>query len=202
MAALQALLEPYPDVLLVEDDHAGIVAGAPFSTLLMPSLRRWAIVRSVSKFLHPDLRVALLAGDEITISRVDGLLALGPRWVSHVLQALVVELLRDPEFERISAHAADVYTARREALIGALGERGIAAHGRSGLNVWVPVREEAPLVGAMLDAGWGVLAGERFRLSTPPGIRVTIATLDVGEAADVAEVIAAVEHSGRPRRAY
>jgi DNA-binding transcriptional MocR family regulator len=202
MATLQALLEPYPDVLLVEDDYAGIVAGAPFSTLLTPSLSRWAVVRSVSKFLHPDLRLALVAGDEATIARVEGLQALGPRWVSHVLQALVVELLRDPDFERVSANAAAVYTARRQALITALAERGIASHGRSGLNVWVPVREEAPVVGALLDAGWGLLAGERFRLATPPGIRVTIATLDVGEAAEVAEIIAAVEQSGRPRRAY
>jgi DNA-binding transcriptional MocR family regulator len=201
MATLQALLEPHSDVLLVEDDHAGIVAGAPFSTLLSPGLHRWAVVRSVSKFLHPDLRVALIAGDETTISRVEGLQALGPRWVSHVLQALVVELLRDPGFERTSAHAADVYTARRDALIAALAERGVPSHGRSGLNVWVPVREEAPIVGALLDAGWGVLAGERFRLATPPGIRVTVATLDVGLAGEVADIIAAVEHSGRPRRA-
>jgi hypothetical protein len=47
-----------------------------------------------------------------------------------------------------------------------------------------------------------VLAGERFRLATPPGIRITVATLDVGEAEEVAEVVASVEHAGRPRRAY
>jgi DNA-binding transcriptional MocR family regulator len=201
-AELRTLLEPHPDVLLVEDDHAGVVSGAPCSTLLTPATRRWAVIRSVSKYLHPDLRVALMAGDDTTIARVEGLQALGPRWVSHVLQALVAELLRDPDFERISSHAATVYTARRDALVDALAERGIRSHGRSGLNVWVPVREEAPVVGAMLDAGWEVLAGERFRLATAPGIRITIATLDVGEAETVAELVASVEHAGRPRRAY
>jgi DNA-binding transcriptional MocR family regulator len=201
-AELRTLLEPHPEVLLVEDDHAGVVSGAPCTSLFTPATRRWAVIRSVSKYLHPDLRLALVAGDDTTIARVEGLQALGPRWVSHVLQALVAELLSDPEFERISSHAATAYTARREALMAALADRGIPSHGRSGLNVWVPVREETPVMAALLDAGWRVLAGERFRLATPPGIRITVATLDVGEAEEVAEVVASVEHAGRPRRAY
>ena len=38
-----------------------------------------------------------------------------PRWVSHVLQAIVVELLTDPGFTRSVARARDAYAARREA---------------------------------------------------------------------------------------
>jgi DNA-binding transcriptional MocR family regulator len=202
MATLQGLLEPHPEVLIVEDDHAGIVSGAPFSTLVTPAARRWAVIRSTSKVLHPDLRVALMAGDETTIARVEGRQALGTRWVSHLLQAIVAGLLSDPAFEHTAVRARDTYTARREALIEALAARGVPAHGRSGLNVWVPVREEAPIVGALLDAGWLVMAGEHFRIHTPPGIRITIATLGEDEANEIAEVIAAVEHAGRPRRVY
>ena len=201
-ATLRGILEPHPDVLLVEDDHAGIVAGAPFSTLVAPSTLRWAISRSVSKFLHPDMRVALLAGDETTIARVEGRQALGPRWVSHVLQALVVELLSDAAFDDIGARARDAYALRRRALIDALAERGVPAHGRSGLNVWVQVREEAPIVRAIHDAGWLVAAGERFRIRTSPGLRITTSTLREGEAEALADVIAGVEHAGRPRRTY
>ncbi|MBV9006261.1 MAG: aminotransferase class I/II-fold pyridoxal phosphate-dependent enzyme [Solirubrobacterales bacterium] len=201
-ADLRALLEPYPDLLLIEDDHAGIVSGVSCRTLVTSASHRWAVIRSVSKVLHPDLRLAVLAGDGMTIDRVEGRQALGPRWVSHVLQALVAELLRDPEFERTAARARDVYTARRRGLLDALNERGIPAHGRSGLNVWVSLREEAPVVGALLDAGWLVAAGERFRIATPPGIRITIATLQEDEANEIADVIASVEHAGRPRRAY
>jgi DNA-binding transcriptional MocR family regulator len=156
----------------------------------------------VSKVLHPDLRLALLAGDELTIARIEGRQELGPRWVSHILQATVVELLRDPSFAATTTRARDAYTARRRALVEALAEHGLTAHGRSGLNVWVPVREEAPVIRALYEAGWIVLAGERFRVETPPGLRITTSTLLEDEAPAVAAVIAAVEGAGRPRRRY
>jgi DNA-binding transcriptional MocR family regulator len=202
IAELTGILESHPDVLLIEDDHAGSVSGAPFSSLVKQPWQRWAVIRSVSKTLHPDLRIALMAGDEVTVARVEGRQALGPRWVSHLIQALVVELVRDPGFDAISRHARYTYTSRRNALIDTLAELGIEAHGRSGLNVWVPVREEASVVRALFDAGWLVLAGERFRIGTPPGVRVTVATLLEDEAAALAHTLAEAEHAARPRRLY
>jgi DNA-binding transcriptional MocR family regulator len=160
------------------------------------------VIRSTSKILHADMRLATVAGDQTTIARVEGRQALGPRWVSHLLQALAAEMLRDPGFQEICAGAARVYAERRAALIEALAGHGIAAHGHSGMNVWVPVREEAPVLRALFDAGWFVLAGEHFRLRTPPGLRITISSLQRGEAEEIARVIAAVEQAGRPRRAY
>jgi len=201
-ALLQTLIAEHPEVVIVEDDHAGVVSGAPFSTIVTPTARRWAVIRSTSKVLHPDLRVALMAGDATTIARVEGRQALGTRWVSHVLQAIVVELLSDPGFADSARRARDAYASRRELLIEALAAREVRAHGRSGLNVWVPVREEAPVVGALLDTGWLVMAGEHFRMQTPPGVRITISTLTEDEPDAIADVVAAVEHAGRPRRAY
>jgi DNA-binding transcriptional MocR family regulator len=199
---LRTLLADHPRMLVVEDDHAGPVSGAPFATLVAPESERWAVVRSTSKTLHPDMRLALIAGDEATIARVEGRQALGPRWVSHLLQALAAEMLRDPQFGQTCARAGEVYAHRRATLIGALAEHGMQAYGRSGMNVWVSVREEAPIVRALLDGGWLVLAGEHFRIRTPPGIRITVSTLEEGEAEEIATVIAAAEHAGRPRRAY
>jgi DNA-binding transcriptional MocR family regulator len=156
----------------------------------------------VSKVLHPDLRLAFVAGDELTVARVEGRQALGPRWVSHVLQALVAELLDDPGFEATAMTAAHAYAQRRQMLTNAFSEQQVESHGRSGLNVWVPVREEAPIMRALLDAGWLVTAGERFRLATGPGIRITASTLEPDDAAELAELIATVEHAARPRRQY
>ncbi|HWE33877.1 MAG TPA: aminotransferase class I/II-fold pyridoxal phosphate-dependent enzyme [Solirubrobacteraceae bacterium] len=199
---LRRLLEPHPELLIVEDDHAGIVSGAPFLSLTKPGRPHWAVIRSVSKFLHPDLRLAVMAGDETTIARVEGRQALGPRWSSHVLQAIVVELVLDPGFPALIARAREAYAARRRGMVEALAAQGIQAHGNSGLNVWVPVREEAATVRALQEAGWLVLAGERFRIATPPGIRITVTTLLPGEDQAIAAALAAVEHAGRPRRVY
>jgi len=185
---LRSILATRRELLVIEDDHAGAVAGAPYLSLLDKSRDRWAVVRSVSKSLGPDLRVALLASDPQTHARVEGRQTLGVRWVSHILQRLVVALWRD----RAPARAGRTYTTRRTALLRELATRGIPAHGASGLNVWIPVAEESATVQALLHAGWAVKAGERYRLASPPAIRVTIASLEPADAARFAEDLAAV----------
>jgi DNA-binding transcriptional MocR family regulator len=196
-AALRRILQTSPGVLLIEDDHAGPIAGAPLVTLCDGSLPRWAFVRSVSKFLGPDLRTAFVAGDAMTVARIEGRQSVGTRWVSHILQHLVLALWSDPSSGRRLARASDIYRQRREAMLGALSHRGIAAGGASGLNVWIPVREEALTVRALLERGWAVMPGERFRLHTPPAIRVTTAALKPRDAERLASDLADIV---RPQR--
>jgi DNA-binding transcriptional MocR family regulator len=189
--ALREVLAAHPDVLVVEDDHAGPVAGVAAQTLCLER-RHWAVARSHAKALGPDLRVATLAGDEETIARVEGRQLLGMRWVSHVLQQLVVALQKQKGSKAQLRQAASTYTRRRRALIDALAEHGIAASGRSGLNVWVPVPEEGRVMSGLLEAGWAVSAGERFRLQSPPALRITTATLEPEEAVALAADLAAL----------
>jgi DNA-binding transcriptional MocR family regulator len=174
---------------VIEDDHAGPVAGQPARTVSGEPLERWATVRSVSKSLGPDLRLAVVAGDPVTISRVEGRQQLGAGWVSHLLQGLVVELWRDPSVQALMERAAAIYGQRRDALVDALSERGVRAHGRSGLNVWVPVPDEGAAVRRLLDAGWAVSAGERFRFRSDPAIRVSIGALEPHEAVRLADAL-------------
>jgi DNA-binding transcriptional MocR family regulator len=148
------------------------------------------VIRSVSKALGPDLRLAVIAGDSTTIARVEGRQLLGTVWVSHILQRMVVTLWSDPRTERRLRTASETYRTRRDALIQALAHRGIRAHGVSGLNVWVPVGEETRLLQALLEKGWGVAGGERFRVQSPPAIRITISSLEPAEAARLAEDLA------------
>ena len=187
---LRRELDRSPDVLVIEDDHAGLVAGGDYFGV-SAGRRRWALVRSFAKALGPDLRVAALTGDEETVARVEGRQLLGTGWVSHVLQHAVVALLRDVGTRKLLRRAEHTYTQRRDALIDALAARGIAAHGRSGLNVWVPVREETAAAQALLDRGWAVAGGARFRLRSAPALRITTATLEPADAGALAADLAA-----------
>jgi DNA-binding transcriptional MocR family regulator len=188
---LRAVLRTRPDLLLIEDDHAGRVAGAPYVTLVEPSRARWAVVRSVSKPLGPDLRVALLAGDAETVGAVQRRQTIGIRWVSHILQALVAALLRDRSVQRQLGIAEKTYASRRGALLKALASHGIEAHGKSGLNVWIPVADESAVMQSLFQAGWAVHAGESYRIAGGPAIRVTIATLAPADAKRFARDLAA-----------
>ncbi|MGH3039332.1 MAG: aminotransferase class I/II-fold pyridoxal phosphate-dependent enzyme, partial [Gaiellaceae bacterium] len=87
------------------------------------------------------------------------------------------------------------YTERRQALVGALAARGVAAAGHSGLGVWVPLSDEAAAVRELLVAGWAVSPGERFRFSSSPGIRITTANLEPDDAELLANAVAGLGHS-------
>jgi DNA-binding transcriptional MocR family regulator len=187
---LRTVLARHPRVLVVEDDHAGPVAGVPAVTLATSDRQRWAVVRSVSKSLGPDLRLAVLAGDATTVARVEGRQLLGTGWVSRILQGLVLALWSDARTERRLSDAAATYAARRTALIEALARHGIVAHGRSGMNVWLPVPEEVATVRALFDAGWAISAGERFRIKSAPAVRITTARFAPAEAPALAAALA------------
>ena len=189
-AALRAVLAP--EVLVIEDDHLGPVAGTPWHTLV-EGRDRWAAVRSVSKWLGPDLRLAVLAGDESTLARVEGRQSLGPGWVSGLAQRLVAALWADPEVLAGVERAAAAYRERREALAA----RVDAAPAPSGINLWIPVPDEDAAVRALLADGWAVAAGTPYRLGTGPAIRITTATVEIDEAPRLA---AAVERAVRPAR--
>jgi DNA-binding transcriptional MocR family regulator len=195
-AVLSAVLARHPSVGVIEDDHAGPIAGVPAFSVCsgLPGRERWATVRSVSKSLGPDLRLAVLAGDEVTVARVAGRQALGTGWVSYQLQELVADLWADPSVTRVLRHAGEVYARRGEALRSALRQRGISASGRSGFSCWVPAADEDGVASALAEAGWAVAPGQRFRIAAPPGVRISFAALEAADAASFAADFARALH--------
>jgi DNA-binding transcriptional MocR family regulator len=194
---LHDVLAVSPEVLGIEDDHAAAIAGAAHHPCVVDQ-PRWAVVRSAAKVFGPDLRLAVLTGDEQTVARVAGRHRLGAGWVSHLLQQLVSDLIEQDATHEWRANAAREYAQRRAALVAALADAGIDAQGTSGLNVWVPVPDEAGTVARMLECGWAVAAGQRYRIASSPGIRITVAALEPGEArrlaADLVRCLATWPH--------
>ncbi|MEU0086414.1 aminotransferase class I/II-fold pyridoxal phosphate-dependent enzyme [Streptomyces sp. NPDC006274] len=184
---LRAVLGRFPRTLLIEDDHGHAIVDHPLHPLAGVT-ESWAFVRSVAKAYGPDLRVAVLTGDGVTVDRVQGRLGLGPGWVSRLLQHTVAHLWASGAVDPVTV--ARAYGERRDALTDALALRGVKARGRSGMNVWVPVEDETGAVARLLHAGWAVAPGARFRLASPPGVRLTVSQLTRADIEPLADAVA------------
>jgi DNA-binding transcriptional MocR family regulator len=198
-AELEAILATQPQLLVVEDDPLAEVVDASLRDITVSAGRhRWAYVRTLSKSLGPDLRLAVLLADATTNARVALLQQATTGWVSWLVQHLAAILLDDPGAESMRAEARRCYGERRTAFKEALDDHGIEVRGTSGYNVWVPVSHEASTVQALLAVGWAVRAGEVFRVESPPGLRVTVAELAPERARQLAADLAAA--LAAPRR--
>nr|WP_308129411.1 aminotransferase class I/II-fold pyridoxal phosphate-dependent enzyme [Actinoplanes polyasparticus] len=120
---LRRLLQGHAGVLVIEDDHAAELVDVP-PNCVGPVTGKWAFVRSASEPFGPDLRIALLVGDEATIARVVGRTRIGSGWVSTILQRLLLQLWKDPQVTVQIANAAKSYEDRRTELIHGLSSRG------------------------------------------------------------------------------
>ena len=180
---LRTVLSPYPEVLVIEDDHFSGLARTGYQRITPVSTTRWALLRSVSKFLGPDLRLGVTYCDVDTASRLQARLS-AATWVSHILQHLVAKILTDPSTPALLNHAGKVYAQRREWLTDALTNHGLRWLGGSdGFNVWIPLHESEPAVIAELQAkGWTVRPSSSFTLTPQSAIRVTTSTMTVDQA--------------------
>jgi DNA-binding transcriptional MocR family regulator len=188
-AALRAILAQQPTLLLIEDDHAAELSEVPLHSLSGVT-DSWAFIRSASKPFGPDLRIAVMAGDEATMARVLGRLRIGSGWVSTMMQRLMLRLWQEDTVTARVAEAVHSYEQRRSALRGALHERGVEAHGTTGINLWVRVEDETRVVTSLRDAGYAVAAGSMFRTVSPPGIRMTVSPLDDDDIEPLADAVA------------
>lgn len=174
---LSEVISSSPELLVIHDDHAGQISAVPFHGLTVPGPRH-ATIRSLGKAYGPDLRLAIMASDRQTHERVSLSISNGPGWVSHLLQRAAAFLLTDETAQATVRAAAREYTRRRELLITALAEQGIAATGRSGFNVWLPVVDEQATVEAARAAGYAIRAADTYRIESEPAVRLTVSNLD------------------------
>ncbi|MFX9858901.1 hypothetical protein ABTP71_18440, partial [Acinetobacter baumannii] len=82
-------------VVVIEDDHSGLICSAPDVTLARWIPGQVVHVRSFSKSHGPDLRIAALGGPAHIVERVVSRRMLGPGWTSRLLQTVLLGLLTD-----------------------------------------------------------------------------------------------------------
>ena len=193
--ALSRRLAPHSELLLIHDDHAGLISGVDYHPLVAPGDRH-ATVRSVGKSLGPDLRLALVISDRQTHDRVSLQFSNGPGWVSHLLQRAVAYLLTDAATLRLVREAADSYTRRRGLMIEELRRQGLHATGVSGLSVWLPVVDEQVAVESARAEGFAIRATDSYRINSGPAVRLTVSNLDDGQITGLAKALAAVSTAG------
>lgn len=178
---LRSVLARYPRVLVIVDDHFWQLSSSTYHDVIPPATQHWALIRSVSKMLGPDLRVAFVVSDAQTSQRLRLRLASGTNWVSHLLQDIVGACLSSSKVAKQVARAREGYTRRRQILAAALAQQDIAVTAPAdGLNLWLPLREDSQTVAlALARQGWLVRSGEPFGVRQPArGLRVTISTMD------------------------
>ncbi len=201
---LRAVLAEHPYVLVIEDDHFSLLSQQPFRSIVGPGHRRWALVRSVSKFLGPDSCVALVASDTHTADRLALRLRPGTTWVSHLLQRLAHAQLADAGVLEQIRSTGRHYAERNAAFAALLSTAGLPTRAGEGLSLWVDTGSPAErTVAQLMRRGWLARAGDEFALWADPDlpsrhVRLTVHHLDDAEqgalAADV--VAAAAEARG------
>lgn len=196
--ALRRQLQARPDLLVILDDHWGPLSAVPLAMAgSMPPL--WLHVASVSKFLGPDMRLAVATGTGALMQAMRAQQALGPRWVSRILQGLAAHLWQQMRESGGFARVREAYAARRTALEQALAAQQVPVVRGEGLHLWLPVADESAVVQAMASRGWAVQAGAALRLASAPAVRVSLGGCQVADGARLAHDLAqALRTPGRP----
>jgi DNA-binding transcriptional MocR family regulator len=176
---LAAVMRSHPhggEVLVLEDDHSGDIAHAPPLSLGRHLPRQVVHVHSFSKSHGPDLRLAAVGGVAEVVERLSVRRMLGPGWSSRILQAVLVELLRDPVATAQVDRARSTYHHRRLAVAEALAALGVSTGGSDGINLWVPVTDERTALVSLASQGIAVAPGSPFAAAplAQDHVRVTV----------------------------
>jgi len=180
--------------LVVEDDHSGDIATGADVSIGTHLPDRVVHIRSYSKSHGPDLRIAAVGGcarviDPLVTSRL-----LGPAWTSRLLQAVLLELLTDPDAIGAVRRARSQYAMRGLALRAGLARHGVTSTPGDGINAWVEVADERAALTVLAAQGVKVAPGGPFQIR-PSGtdhIRVTTGLLHEDDTEQLQWVISAL----------
>lgn len=184
------------DVIVIEDDHANEISTVPLVSLGRGLPTQTVHIRSFSKSHGPDLRLAAVGGAGDIVHAVENRRLLGPGWSSRILQAVLLELLRDPAVDHVVSAARDTYAERRAAIARVLAEAGVLDPGGDGINLWLPVTDERTALVRLAASGVGAAPGEPFQARLDDDhLRVTVGRVPIADADRIGELL--VDAAGR-----
>lgn len=156
----------HPDVIVIEDDQfAGLASRQPGSLLADPRVEEQVLyIRSFSKSIGPDLRVAVAAARPRLRGLIQESKSWADGWTSRLLQRVLSAVLADNELDSWLDEVRNVYRMRREEAAKAINSLAPSANTScgDGLNLWVhlptgvdsiDVLEKAAASGILMASG-------------------------------------------------
>ena len=198
---LADVLKAHPKAIVVEDDQlAGIAATKPGTLLSIPELEnRVLYVRSFSKSIAPDLRMAAAVARPFLREPLSEAKTFSDGWSSRLLQRVLANTLQAEEIHTELGRARDAYRARRQSACDALNRiivtgGGDAWMGPDGVNVWIhlpPGVDSKDLQERSAAAGVRITDGEPFFIT--PGhnevVRLNAGSVEAEDAAKAGEIV-------------
>jgi GntR family transcriptional regulator/MocR family aminotransferase len=211
LRALGDVLSQYPQVLAIEDDHFGDIAGEQAGSLLADARveDRVIYIRSFSKSIAPDLRLSVAAARPRLKTLLQEAKSHTDGWSSRLLQRVLAGVLQDGGLASWLARVRHTYRNRRERVAEVLANSRIPGvvvwPARDGVNLWIhlpsgfdatEVIERAAALGVL------VAPGEVFYLSPGHGdvVRFNVGSVETERVSVCAELLVkAIQQSGGAR---
>lgn len=154
------LLRQY-DAMAIEIDHHGALVPQKDVRLASLAPERVILMTSFAKDIHPDVRVASIAGPASVMERVSVWRA-GGDWVSGVNRMILEVCLTDPDVLDVIERARAEYDRRRAHFKTVFAEHGLRIRSNAGLSLWVPVLSEQSALVSLAAKGISVAGGSAF----------------------------------------
>jgi len=202
MSLLADVIAAHPQVIVIEDDHfAGITTTRPGSLLSDSRVEdRIVYIRSFSKSIAPDLRIAVAAVRPRLRTFLMEAKTFADGWTSRLTQRTLAWILADEELDPLLTRAALAYAERRTVtarelhqMLGPLG--GNAWNGSDGVNIWVHLPsglDSSHIVEQAASLGVLVAPGEPFFIRPGRGdvLRINAGAMSVERSADIGQIVA------------
>jgi GntR family transcriptional regulator/MocR family aminotransferase len=201
VAELANVLRAHPHAVVVEDDQvADIATTRPGTLLSFPELEsRTLYVRSFSKSIAPDLRMAIAVARPMLREAVAEAKAFADGWSSRLLQRVLARTLESEDVVAALQRARDAYRQRRQSAVAALNRivaprGGGSWSGPDGVNVWLhlpPGVDSKDVLERSAELGVRVADGEPFFLVPGQGdvVRLNAGSVKTEDAAKAGEIL-------------